>query len=153
MVTSERSTGKWTSLQIEIKLFDEPCVSFNSQSCLEKIQVWRGVWMVKDALVLYINMEKKCTDISGVIPNFCFVQKSDSGCAGCGNPSLFCLPVIFTLHVMQVCSRAVPAASLSSAWEEPESPIAVLLRVRTFLVLTRQNRTDFLWWHFLMISD
>lgn len=50
--------------------------------------------MVKNAFVLYINMGKNMTDVSGVTPNFHFVQKSDSGCADCGNPSLFLLPVI-----------------------------------------------------------
>lgn len=44
---------------VEIKLFGELCVSFNGQGCLERSKARRGVWIVKDALVLYRNMEKK----------------------------------------------------------------------------------------------
>lgn len=51
---------------------------------------------------LYINKEKRITDISGVTPDFHLVQKSDSGCADRGNTSLFFLPVI--LHAIQIHS-------------------------------------------------
>lgn len=49
-------------------------------------------------------MEKGITNISGVTLNFHLVQKSDSECADGGNPSFFLLPVILSLHVMQVHS-------------------------------------------------
>lgn len=64
-------------------------------------------------------MEKRITDISGY-SKFNLVQKSDSGCADSGNPSLFFLPVILFLHVMQVHSWAVSGVLLSFAWEEAE---------------------------------
>lgn len=87
---------------IEIKQFDDLCVSFNSQLFREKQCLKRCLEGKRCFCAIYKHGEK-FTDISGVIPNFRFVLKSDSGGADCGNPYLFCLPVIFALYVMQVC--------------------------------------------------
>lgn len=66
---------------------------------------------------------------------------------------LYFVSLSFLLYMSRKFAPELSLLRRSALAGESQAPPVVLPCVHTFLVLTRQNRTDFLRWHFLMISD